>query len=151
MGECIFGPHILDAQTKPEHVLHDAFGGRKTTRQVVCSGCNNTFGGGIDKVFAASYRRRLVPLDSSGDEYRDVGVGDCASKGGDETDAELVAVVGPRCHNLAVTVVGRSQINVYFPRCAGQDIQRRGWVRTSRASSGREQRTVIAKNSKGYM
>jgi hypothetical protein len=28
------------------HILHDALGGRKTTRRVICSDCNNTFGSG---------------------------------------------------------------------------------------------------------
>jgi hypothetical protein len=47
MAFCIFCDHELNATTKPEHVLHNAFGGRKETRRVICSGCNNTFGSGI--------------------------------------------------------------------------------------------------------
>lgn len=49
---CIFCPGVLDRHTKPEHVLLNALGGRKTTTQVICSACNNQFGKGIDKAHA---------------------------------------------------------------------------------------------------
>jgi hypothetical protein len=55
MARCIFCDHLLDETTKPEHILHDAFGGRKKTRRVICSGCNNTFGGAIDKVLTTQF------------------------------------------------------------------------------------------------
>lgn len=49
MPDCIFCGSALDRRTKPEHVLLNALGGRKTTTQVICSACNNRFGNGIDK------------------------------------------------------------------------------------------------------
>lgn len=52
MPRCIFCPNELDGHTKPEHILLDALGGRKTTTQVICSNCNNLFGNGIDKALA---------------------------------------------------------------------------------------------------
>jgi len=55
MAYCIFGEHFLDKKTKPEHILHDALGGRKTTRRVICSSCNNTFGSGIDKALTGQF------------------------------------------------------------------------------------------------
>jgi hypothetical protein len=63
---CIFGQHVLDENTKPEHILHDAFGGRKKTRRVICSGCNNIFGGGIDKVLTGQFEviRNLFQMKS---------------------------------------------------------------------------------------
>ena len=55
MTMCIFGEHLLDEKTKPEHILHDALGGRKTTRRVICSNCNNTFGSGIDRALTGQF------------------------------------------------------------------------------------------------
>jgi len=55
MTFCIFGEHLLDEKTKPEHILHDALGGRKTTRRVICSNCNNTFGSGIDRALTGQF------------------------------------------------------------------------------------------------
>ncbi|RAS29776.1 HNH endonuclease [Paraburkholderia bryophila] len=48
MSTCIFCPNELNVQTKPEHILLNALGGRKTTRRVICSACNQKFGGTID-------------------------------------------------------------------------------------------------------
>lgn len=64
--KCIFCCDLLDGQTKPEHVLHNAFGGRKTTTRVICSGCNNTFGGGIDRTLTEQFEviRNLLQLQS---------------------------------------------------------------------------------------
>ncbi|MCK2053802.1 HNH endonuclease [Methylobacterium sp. 37f] len=53
MPKCIFCDTTLDRSTKPEHVLLNALGGRKTTTQVICSECNNQFGNGIDKALSA--------------------------------------------------------------------------------------------------
>jgi hypothetical protein len=39
----------LTDDTKPEHILLNAYGGRKTTKRVDCSACNGKFGGTIDK------------------------------------------------------------------------------------------------------
>src|ERR1700730_10772144 len=49
---CIFCDGELGPDTKPEHILLNALGGRKTTRRVICSKHNNDFGGGIDDALA---------------------------------------------------------------------------------------------------
>lgn len=66
MPDCIFCGSALDRQTKPEHVLLNALGGRKTTSQVICSECNNRFGNGIDKAFAGQIEviRNLLQMES---------------------------------------------------------------------------------------
>jgi hypothetical protein len=66
MAFCIFGEHLLDERTKPEHILHDAFGGRKTTRRVICSDCNNTFGSGTDRALTGQFEviRNLFQMKS---------------------------------------------------------------------------------------
>jgi hypothetical protein len=66
MPHCLFCPTELDGTTKPEHVLLNALGGRKTTRRAICSGCNNTFGGTIDDVLASQVvaLRNLLQLES---------------------------------------------------------------------------------------
>jgi hypothetical protein len=66
VATCIFCCAPLDRTTKPEHILHDALGGRKTTRRVICSGCNNRFGGTIDKALAEQFSviRTLLQLRS---------------------------------------------------------------------------------------
>jgi hypothetical protein len=63
---CIFCNAELDDQTKPEHILLSALGGRKTTRTAICSDCNNVFGGSIDKAFADQVEviRNLLQLKS---------------------------------------------------------------------------------------
>ncbi|WP_292962367.1 HNH endonuclease [Novosphingobium sp. UBA1939] len=45
---CIFCDNHVGPGTKPEHILLDALGGRKTTKKAVCSSCNQTFGSEID-------------------------------------------------------------------------------------------------------
>src|SRR4051794_29842961 len=70
MMKCIFCENELDATTKPEHILHNAFGGRKTTTAVICSRCNNSFGSGIDRALTEQFKevRNLLQLESgSGD------------------------------------------------------------------------------------
>lgn len=66
MSNCIFSGEELDKQTKPEHVLHDALGGRKTTRRVICSRWNNKLGGTIDRRFVEQYAvvRNLLQMRS---------------------------------------------------------------------------------------
>ena len=63
---CLFCPTGLDETTKPEHILLNALGGRKTTRNAICSACNNTFGGSIDDVLAGQVMalRNLLQLQS---------------------------------------------------------------------------------------
>jgi hypothetical protein len=48
MLTCIFCSNELNARTKPEHILLNALGGRRTTKRVICSQCNQRFGGSID-------------------------------------------------------------------------------------------------------
>ena len=48
MPTCIFCSNELNARTKPEHILLNALGGRRTTKRVICSQCNQRFGGSID-------------------------------------------------------------------------------------------------------
>ncbi|MBP1180917.1 hypothetical protein JOE48_002881 [Methylobacterium sp. PvR107] len=68
--------------TKPEHILLDAFGGRKTTRKIVCSACNSAFGRTTDDALAKQtlHIRNLFQLRSgSGGEapmLRSVEAGD---------------------------------------------------------------------------
>src|SRR3954454_10963210 len=49
IGHCIFCDNELTPNTKAEHILLNALGGRKTTRRVICSDCNERFGQTIDK------------------------------------------------------------------------------------------------------
>ena len=50
---CLFCDLILNESTKPEHILLNALGGRKTTKRAICSGCNGTFGSTIDDELAS--------------------------------------------------------------------------------------------------
>jgi hypothetical protein len=63
---CIFCDNVLDGTTKPEHILLNALGGRKTTRKVICSDCNNRFGGTIDDALSAQVPiiRNLLQFES---------------------------------------------------------------------------------------
>lgn len=66
MTSCIFCSSPLLPDTKPEHVWLAALGGRKTTRQIICSGCNGTLGSSPDKALAESVAliRNLLNLAS---------------------------------------------------------------------------------------
>jgi HNH endonuclease len=66
MTLCLFCPNELDGTTKPEHILLNALGGRKTTTSAICSVCNNKFGGNIDDVLASQVTalRNLLQLES---------------------------------------------------------------------------------------
>lgn len=63
---CIFCDNVLDDTTKPEHILLNALGGRKTTRKIICSDCNNRFGGTIDDALSAQVPiiRNLLQFES---------------------------------------------------------------------------------------
>jgi hypothetical protein len=63
---CIFCDNELNATTKPEHILLNALGGRMTTREAICSDCNNNFGGSIDNALTAQVAviRNLLQLKS---------------------------------------------------------------------------------------
>jgi hypothetical protein len=68
MATCIFCENELTSNTKPEHILLNALGGRKTTRRVDCSECNLRFGSTIDDEVARQVAviRNLLQLDSGG-------------------------------------------------------------------------------------
>jgi len=54
MNCCVLCKTQLSENEKPEHILLDALGGRKATRDVLCSICNNKMGAGPDKDLAES-------------------------------------------------------------------------------------------------
>jgi len=57
---------VLTDDTKPEHILLNALGGRKTSRRLICSSHNEAFGGSIDKAMAeqVAVLRNMLQLDS---------------------------------------------------------------------------------------
>lgn len=65
-AQCLFCETTLDRATKPEHILLNALGGRKTTTRATCSDCNNQFGNTIDKAIAdqVSILRNMFQLPS---------------------------------------------------------------------------------------
>jgi hypothetical protein len=66
MLTCIFCSNALTSDTKPEHILLSALGGRMTRNHVICSTCNERFGGTIDSALAAQVVliRNLLQLES---------------------------------------------------------------------------------------
>lgn len=66
MSLCIFCDTELTSETRPEHILLNALGGRKTTRRAICSSHNNRFGATIDKAITDQVAafRNLLRLDS---------------------------------------------------------------------------------------
>jgi hypothetical protein len=66
VAKCIFCDNDLTDDTKPEHILLNALGGRKTTKTVDCSACNNKFGGTIDFEVGKQVEllRNMLQLDS---------------------------------------------------------------------------------------
>lgn len=66
MAKCIFCDNDLTENTKPEHILLNALGGRKTTKRVDCSACNGTFGSTIDNEVGkqVAVLRNMLQLDS---------------------------------------------------------------------------------------
>lgn len=53
---CIFCQSILNATTKPEHIIPNSIGGRVTSRTIVCSDCNHEMGKQIDEPFADDFK-----------------------------------------------------------------------------------------------
>jgi hypothetical protein len=66
VAKCIFCDNDLTDDTKPEHILLNALGGRKTTKAVDCSACNNNFGSTIDAEVGKQVEvlRNMLQLDS---------------------------------------------------------------------------------------
>lgn len=54
MSNCILCSQPLGTDVKPEHVWLESLGGRKSTRRVLCSDCNQRMGSGPDKMLADS-------------------------------------------------------------------------------------------------
>jgi cation transport regulator ChaC len=63
---CIFCDNELDENTKPEHILISALGGRKTSRRIVCTPHNEEFGSTIDSALAGQVAiiRNMLQLES---------------------------------------------------------------------------------------
>jgi hypothetical protein len=66
MAKCIFCDNDLTEDTKPEHILLNALGGRKTTKRVDCSSCNGDFGSTIDNEVGkqVAILRNMLQLES---------------------------------------------------------------------------------------
>lgn len=64
--QCIFCDSELGAFTKPEHILLNALGGRKTSRRLVCDHHNGEFGRSIDKALTnqVTIVRNMLQLES---------------------------------------------------------------------------------------
>lgn len=54
MSKCLLCDAELTSSTKPEHVLLNCLGGRKTTTQAICSTCNEQLGSSIDDALCES-------------------------------------------------------------------------------------------------
>jgi hypothetical protein len=54
MAECILCKSLIGKNNKPEHILLNALGGRKTVTNVICDSCNVTLGSGPDNHLANS-------------------------------------------------------------------------------------------------
>jgi poly-gamma-glutamate capsule biosynthesis protein CapA/YwtB (metallophosphatase superfamily) len=66
MALCLFCDSGLNEASTPEHILHNALRGRKTTRHAICSAHNNAFGETIDDALASQVIaiRNLLQLKS---------------------------------------------------------------------------------------
>ena len=66
MAKCIFCDSDLDDDSKPEHILLNALGGRKTSRVIICNYHNEKFGSTIDKALADQVQvfRNMLHLES---------------------------------------------------------------------------------------
>lgn len=54
MGTCILCPRELNNES-PEHIILNAFGGKKKTTQVICTDCNLRIGNQADKLFVEDF------------------------------------------------------------------------------------------------
>jgi hypothetical protein len=132
MTLCIFCDNDLADGTKPEHILLNALGGRKTTTSVDCSTCNERFGGTIDAAFAeqvAVLRNHLQLESGSGGAPPGLG----RQQAGNETikiksdgTPELVTKpfvvtsLGGGQFNLQITARSPEEIESYIPHIAAQ-------------------------------
>lgn len=63
---CLFCDNKLAADTKPEHILLSALGGRMASKRLICNDCNGHFGSTIDNTLAAQVRdiRNMLQFES---------------------------------------------------------------------------------------
>lgn len=132
MTLCIFCDNEVTVRTKPEHVLMNALGGRKTTTGVICSTCNERFGSTIDAALAeqVAILRNLLQLES-GSGRPPPGLG--RHQAGNETvkidnDGTPQLVIKPFTvmplgdgrYSLQITARSAEEIEAYIPRMAAQ-------------------------------
>jgi hypothetical protein len=129
---CIFCDNILGPDTKPEHILLSALGGRKTTRRVLCGVHNAEFGGGIDDALTeqVAFIRNQLQMES-GTRKPPPGLG--RVKAGKETveirsdgTPKLIAKpfeitpLAPGQFQVSLTVNTAEEIETYLPHIAAQ-------------------------------
>lgn len=129
---CIFCDNVLGQETKPEHILLSALGGRKTTKRAICSKHNEDFGGSIDNALAkqVSFLRNQLQLES-GTRKPPPGLG--RAKAGKETveiksdgTPKLIAKpfaikdLGSGQFQVSLTVNTAEEIETYLPHIAAQ-------------------------------
>jgi hypothetical protein len=121
---CIFCDAELGPDTKPEHILLNALGGRRTTRRVICSEHNNDFGGGIDNALAEQVevlRNQLQLASGTGKSppaLRNIRAGaECINIGNDGTPRLVKAP-------FTVTDLSDGKFNVEIHASAPEDIKK---------------------------
>jgi len=112
----------LDRRTKPEHVLNDALGGRKTTRGAICSGCNEKLGSTVDRELASQVKtlRSMFSMVSGNGQpapvLRCVKSGEITFNIGGDGRLELVAKPFEITHNpdgtFSLQITARSEAEV---------------------------------------
>ncbi len=132
MPTCIFCDNELTAATKPEHILLSALGGRKTSRWVICSQHNQTFGNTIDAAVAdqvAVLRNQLQLESGTGNAPPGLGrrqAGDETIKINSDGTPELVGKpftltpLGEGRFNLHISVNSAEELSSYIPHIAAQ-------------------------------
>ena len=130
MPKCIFCDSILDDTTKPEHILLNALGGRKTTKNAICSACNNQFGGTIDDALTSQVIeiRNLLGLESGTGKpapaLKNLQAGDLTVNMRGDGNPELVAKpftiekVGDGRWNVQVTARSEEHLREIMPHLA---------------------------------
>ncbi|HKQ10996.1 MAG TPA: HNH endonuclease [Rhizomicrobium sp.] len=129
---CIFCEAELGPETKPEHILLSALGGRKTTRQALCSKHNQAFGGTIDDALArqVAFIRNQLQLESgtgkSPPGLGEVQAGQLKVRIGGDGIPQLaekpfeVTPLGEGRFQVRITTTSIEQIQNYLPHIAAQ-------------------------------
>lgn len=132
MANCIFCDGPLDEDTKPEHILLNALGGRMTTKRVVCSRCNGTFGSTIDNAVTDQVEvlRNMLGLGSGSGKLppmlRKVKAGDDTINLKGDGSLELVAKpftiteLGEGSFNLQITARSLDELAEHIPNIAAK-------------------------------